>query len=534
MIFKTLRNPFDGSLLALLLLLSLIPWFVVQIQQSVNVDNAWLTIAAMRLLDGQKMSEAYYDSNPPLSILVQIIPAALTKFLKIPLPYAIFFYSLITIFLSTGAVWHIFKKTGWLESSLLNAFLAFYIVANTVGTGQYIGERDHFLVLGLFPFLLLQISLTQNIPVNRYLKWMVLSLGSIAVLIKPHYGLIPVLILLHRMVRQKRLVCFDADFLALTAAVLGYIAIMLIFFNDYMQIIFSDALLFYMAMRENWAVPLAGGIAVFLTAFICASWLLFKRPHLISMGFFIAAALCLIPFAIQAKGFFYQAIPCMIFFLSGLFFLIEKSIFTAGTRLFSLNRPMSGILAFILMTFFIYFFSTPNKEYPTHQDYKNSQLVEIINSCGNECTFFMLNDMTEMIHQLAVYTGKELGSRFPVYWFLPVIVQENYNLEHGLPSRFNAEQMEFYKKKYAAFVTEDFKKYIPDILLIGRFKMINGQEAYWNFSDFVIENDPSFASIWKNYKLTESVQINRSDYFGNTLYKNDDYVTYDIYRKRQQ
>ncbi len=65
---------FTGALIAAVVL-SLIPWFIIQAAPPERECRQCLAdmIAAMRFLSGDKMSNGFYDPNPPLIILVQIV-----------------------------------------------------------------------------------------------------------------------------------------------------------------------------------------------------------------------------------------------------------------------------------------------------------------------------------------------------------------------------------------------------------------------------------------------------------------------------
>jgi hypothetical protein len=223
---------FTGALIAAVVL-SLIPWFIVQLHQSVNADNAWLTIAAMRLLSGDAMSGGFYDPNPPLSVLVQIVPALLTKYAQVPLYYAVFFYSLFLVALSSWAVNKLAAASGVFGRHERHLLMAGYVLCNTLLAGQYLGEREQYILLGLFPFVLAQAGITLNWKLPRRTRLAVLIAGGVAVLIKPYFGLIPAALLAHRMLRQRRAgVVLDADCRALVAATAIYLLIIALVFPD--------------------------------------------------------------------------------------------------------------------------------------------------------------------------------------------------------------------------------------------------------------------------------------------------------------
>ncbi|PJB72606.1 MAG: hypothetical protein CO093_02710 [Alphaproteobacteria bacterium CG_4_9_14_3_um_filter_47_13] len=184
--------------------LCLLPWFVVQSQLSINGDTAWLLTAARRLLDGGMMSTDFYETNPPLSVLYHIPPVFLAKILAVPEYILVFLYFSGLIALSACAVNAVLKSWDFLETEQRYMIVAAFLVGNTILTAIALGEREHIIFLGLMPFLLAQLSLTWKHPLSRKLLWVLMIFGTFAVLLKPHYGLLPTLLLVHRMIVQKR------------------------------------------------------------------------------------------------------------------------------------------------------------------------------------------------------------------------------------------------------------------------------------------------------------------------------------------
>jgi hypothetical protein len=517
-----MANKVQASHLPVFLLLFSImiclgPWFFVQAAQSINIDLAWLTTAAERFLSGGRMSEEFYDPNPPLSVLVQIVPAILSKYFHVPVYIAVFSHSLFLVGLSSWALASLLREAGCCrqERALL---IMTYVLANTVLVGQYLGERDQYIMLGLLPFLLVQINITMGKKLSWGLKAGVLAAGSVAILIKPHYGLLPVLLLLHRGWRRSWREIFSSDFLALTLALIAYGLIILIFFPDYVTVILPDAISFYVEKRESWVVPLSVGLACVPVMFLIVGRLLFPAPPKKAELFMFLSLVCLIPFAVQGKGFYYHLLPALIAFLCGCALLLHEGLQIAAACL-RFPYPATVLASFLFLSFAVYYAMPPNALYPTHSDYRKSELAQLIRKCGPDCTFFMLNDMTEMSHQLAVYTGSNFGSRFPSYWFLPDIINSE-------------SDQEFLAKKYARMVTEDFKRYTPDLVLIGEFYIDPGAEKPFDFAAFFSHYDPNFTAVWNHYRPEGSLIVNRRLYFGGTFQGlEDEFINYKIYRK---
>ena len=536
---QTAHNRFDkflpyiiGSITAI----ALLPWLGVYLQQSLNSNMTFLVTGAMRLLDGEAMSKAYYDPNPPLSILIHLPPAMLTKYLGLALYHSTAIYTLTLIGLSTIAVSGILKRTDWLAPARRYAFIATYVLINTIGAMTDIGERDHYLGLALVPFVFVQAAITLKIPLPKLLFWGVLIAGSVFILLKPHFGLVPVCVFAHRAYVQKRLsVCFDPDFMTLAGTTLAYICVIFLFFSDYAFVIFPDVLTFYVSAIEPWVLPVGILLGLYVFIFAAAVRFLFENPPQLALALFACSFLCLIPFVVQGKGFFYHGLPAFIFFLCGLGLVLQhglKKIFT----FLNLKESADNLAACGSILLFIaglYAFLPPSSDFPTHDDYKNSELAGIIKECDKPCSFFMFNDSIEVVHPLAVYTNATHGSRFPGYWFLLELTEGIYDLEHSRTPLINPEKIETKTQLYADMVAQDFKKYQPDILLIGQFQVVLRDPEPFDFGAFFSRHSPDFKRYWQAYTLVDTIEINiGKDYLTGTLEsENSQPVTFNIYKK---
>lgn len=515
----------------LLIALCLLPWFALQSQLSLNGDAAWLMTATDRLLSGETMSAAYYEVNPPLSILYHIPPALLGKLLPIPDHYIIFLYFTGLIALSTLAINAILKRWDFIRDEQRFVILAAYLAANTVFTTIALGERDHIVLLGLMPFLLVQLSMTWGYTLPRKLLWACITFGVLAVLIKPHFGLLPTLLLVHRMKVQKRFfsIIKDRDFLTLAVGTLTYIAFVWLFFRDFITVILPDALDLYISNKDyQSALPellmhtylflTFLGIEVFFTP-------LKDRSKKFLILLYAAALFGLVPYAVQMKGFYYQLIPAMAFFFCA-FALSLQSYAKTYLSTFKYLGP-----ALVIIIFALAYTNRPLLlTYPKHNDYKNLPLSKQIAQCDAPCPYFIFHSSIEIVHPTAFYDDQHNASRFPTFWFLPELAKAQYSLANGLPANLTQEQIYDYRDKYGGMVAEDLEHYNPKMLLIGQYRL-TPDESDFDFPAFFEIND-AFRQAWAQYEKIDRITFNRKPYFASTALEQDHPLTYNIYMKK--
>ncbi|MCK5384338.1 MAG: hypothetical protein KAJ29_02090 [Alphaproteobacteria bacterium] len=527
------------------LCLALLPWLNTYWSQVINTDIAYLTLSAGHMLEGLRMSEAYYDTNLPLSIIVQLPAAALAKFTGIPLYYATNIYALSLLTLSLAAVGTLLSYFKELTPEQRITILGAYLLTNTLMPGYDFGQKDHFLGMALFPLVLTQILITSRVSLPTILKYSVLAAGSLFILIKPHYGIIPASIFIHRAITQRRLsVIRDTDFLWLTGMAISYVAILLIFFNDFLTIILPDIVKYY-ASDISIKVVFTGIILMLqaIIPFFIAQLFLKKAPGLIS-ALSLIATLCFIPFIIQGKGWAYHSLPADMFSYGAAILLLSYGI-TAGINTLRktdtsdlTTRAVSFILPMLLLfTLVSKHYMAPQAHSLTHEDYKNTKFAKRIEECAKEyshpCSFMMLNDILNISQELQVYTGTPSALRFPFPWFVPVMLNAEKSLNEGTLSSLTQEELNAANNKYMEMIAQDFERNDPKLVFVVHVPNPVNREKLFDFRNYTLDNAPDlFIPIWNRYELEESLMVNRLDYMYAKL-PGEDLIRYDIYRKKK-
>jgi hypothetical protein len=527
-----IRKPsLPGIAFAALLALILLPWAVVQFNQSLNSDGMWLLEAARRLLAGGTMAGNAYETNPPLSIVIYYPPVLFSQLTGFFLPHAYFLYAVIILLLSAGALWKILAKNPVSSPALNAAITAAFILGNTVLSSIYFGERDQLLGMALLPFVLIQIGLTFSWPrPHRILFWSVLICGAALILLKPHFGLLPALLLLHRALHQRRLTLWkDPDFICLSLATAGYLLFIFTYCRDYVTIIFPDVVSLYLPEKKH-IVVLESAFYIIVIAsffFLCYALPIEKHRGNLTAFLFFCALICIIPYWVQMRGFHYHLLPAQAFFLTALACMMQN-ILAPGA-----GEQRAAIAVTLMAAALSYSLSLPNPGIPTHKTYGISTLGKQLDACKDpHCSFFMFNNSLEAIHQIAFYAGHYHASRFPTLWFLPGLVRAQDWLDHEQPSPLNQKQVDTLKTKYARMIAEDFNSGKPELAFIGHFRVLDDKD--FDFIDY-FSSDPDFAASWHPYRKTSSFTLDMLDYYpdSNMQYEDRDQtlLTFDVYRR---
>ncbi len=115
------QSPFFQYRFLVFLFAFLALWLALQFNTALNFDHAWLLTAAQRLLAGGTMAQDFYETNPPLSVLLYVPIALLGKL--IPFYFAPYVFCLICLCLSTFAVYKILQRWDFIGGPQRNAII---------------------------------------------------------------------------------------------------------------------------------------------------------------------------------------------------------------------------------------------------------------------------------------------------------------------------------------------------------------------------------------------------------------------------
>ncbi|HTK84724.1 MAG TPA: hypothetical protein VL625_06515 [Patescibacteria group bacterium] len=500
---------------ALLLALFFVSWLLMQCFQVTNLDSVWLAKCAERITGGMKMSEGCFLPDPPLCIMLYWIPALLEKFAGVPLSLSIPIFDFIVLALSVLAAHGILKRLNVISDVERHVLLFAFVAANTLLTGAWFGERDQIAALGLFPIVLMQYGLTRGIQFPARFKWSVLILGSLAALIKPHYGLIPVAMLFHRILGGRRWkVIRDPDFIALAGCSVAYAAVTLIWFRDFITVILPVALKLYVLPpfegHSVWpAALIAGGFisCMLPLLFIGAKRGLSELPFLLM----ICAGLSVIAFVLQNKGLAYHIFPTTDFAFAAMAIPLM--------RLFHGRTALKTCLLLAAVAFV----SVPlNLANPHRKNIEEFPVTKEVNLDNPGCSFFLFDDIANIMH-VWQDTRCDMASRFGLLWWLQPLLRSS-----DIPK----EETDRLGRMFAHMVTEDFQRWKPGVVVLLQEPVIDGR--IFDFAGFLSSIDPDFAALWKkDYIYSKDITAMKPIYFvGSHRDERDKPLHYIVYRRK--
>lgn len=456
-------------------------------------DLAILTSFAQRILNGGSMSAMAYDPNPPLSFIVYMPVLWIKGLTGMAIYNANFIYSLVLLaasFVLSAALLKRFE----LEPAAFHTLLGLYLITQVMVPALDFGDRDHVIMLGLIPFLLAQLAIWKKIELSKTLLYSALAFGTIAVLMKPHYGLLPTVFIVWRFfARDKMDVLRQPDFLALAGGVIAYLGILLIAFPDYLFTVLPDSIGLYAGERNItiWKDLLIYGvlIVVYVAVLDTVKSVDGKNKKILTFLFLITVLLY-IPYAVQGKALDYHRIP----FLSAFYMTVFWGVFCLLKSKYADKIALSITMVLALTTLYGLRGFPPNAL--THQGYKDMPFAVALDKyCDDPCSYLMLTDNSDHTLRLGVYENGFHASRFTSMWFLPAAIKETLS-----PSK---EQF------YLSMLGQDMERFHPDTVIV--LKNLPGYDGF----DFIkyFERDSSFLGQWKNYELAGTLSLDRTIYY---------------------
>ena len=539
-------NSLDNTTLALwgITAFALLFWAYSQVQLGTNTNITWLEIAARRFLEGGTAENNFYETNPPLSLLVYIPLVGLQTLPFISLHTGILIYGILLCLLSAGALAWILRHIPGLHTTTKHIFLLSYIFAVTLLPGYYFADREHLMMLGLMPMAVYLYGLTvRGMPDNAMpalARFIVLGISGIFILIKPQFLLIPALFFIARLRQTGSARCIlETPFLILGLVTILYFGLTYLVFPTYIHTILPDVLEFYIgyiAERNVTPIALALGVILFLIALAALS----TRPRDPSLIWaLIAGGLAgILSFVVQNKGFYYHILPVFIFLVPAMALILQS--FLESLKSAHQQTAIITVSIALLLTagFHKDFFSralypayyTPadtleSRTWPGHDDVNTSELVELVREHAANGSYYMAASMPMAITP-AAYTTAEYASRFPAVWFLPYLV--NAAATDSLPEK----EIQAHQKRYVKMVAEDFAKYKPDLVIIGDFVYSPNQSADFSYINW-LKAAPEFSKQWQNYEKLERLELFSANYYRGFQYGNRRISNaYDIYVRK--
>lgn len=432
-----------------------LPWIYLQSFIRIPADAAWLISAAEHILNGQALTQYYFDTNPPLCFII-FMPMVFLGKLGFETWQALQIYTGLLSVLSLGLCAYFLER--WpISKAFRQVFLLFYAIGLFCVPFLEYGQKDHLIGVILMPFLLAQLGITYKYNQSKAITLLTFILFVPFILTKPHYGLLPTAVLLHRLYARKSLrVILDADFIVLAIGTILYVAATAVFFPDFIEQVLPLSLPLYVNQLGNpnihkfsFAMMFLGACVIMLAA-VCEKK---SGERTLSLFMGVFAMLAVIPYWVQLKGFSLHLIPFNILAVTAMgaaigLYLHDRLAKNLKVFLAALLALSVGVCALIYN----------HKDSISHEYYRSHELAKILKPTGAETSFYIESNSTTTALQMAEYLDMEFASRFVANWFtfnLVELPEESRNYYWQLLGDYYAEDLDRYKPETVLFIHND-------------------------------------------------------------------------------
>lgn len=401
--------------------------YLLQLQIYIHPDVIYLMNIALRLISGGRYTHDFFETNPPMIMYLYLPAIYLAKLTSINIIYIFRLYILALILISVLMSASLLKKI--LRNDLLMYYwmLALLILILCFFPAHEFGQREHFLMILIMPYLFANILRLNNERLAASLTILIGIFAGIGLSLKPFFLtliILPEIYILYHTKNLKQLL--RLELMTIIIFLLAYSLLILYFYTDYIFIALPIIFRFYfigMSKSFSSALTYMNLIYCFLT---CALYILFYKrsqyPLLTSM-LFVSLISLIFSVLIPHTMFIYQMMPALSIALLllgfGLGQFIHEYINSERNDVKQFNPSSLLMLAFLLVFAFPF---TESAFYfklgiLTRQDVTTKKFLQFIENHADKNYIFLSASSDTMIADL--YPGPHLhyvGS-FSAFWW---------------------------------------------------------------------------------------------------------------------
>lgn len=491
-------------------MLAPLPWVVAHFLPPHNHDAAALLQFAERWLAGERLYVDLVDVNPPLIIVMSLLPALLGRLLSMPATTVLVLCTLAYVAVCTVCA---LRATGPLRRiaeepyRLLLAPLLLYLTI--VHPGFEFSQRENLMVASTIPYLLLaRARLLGPIP-SPFLSVVIALLAGIGFAIKPHFVIVPVLVeawLLWRRGWRTSL----ADLVPWTIAALfvAYAAGVVILLPEYLgsvvPLVRAQYLDLGVGSAGHFKVLFASGLTPTLLLFVplaAITGLLSREP--LARLFALAAFGAIVFAVVQAKGWSYQVMPaeCFVIGLGGVLVCEAIERLSDGAGVATRRLIMLAAIGGFLMGCY-YLAGMSRTVFARKLGFEQSQAGQLMRRFETHAPGQPVLVLTPGLYPqfpALNYTGSIQAMRFMNLWLLQSVYTRC--LPDGQRYRDPARMPEAERVVFQA-IADDLLRYRPPLVVIDKSPGIPWCGSEFDILEYFLRN-PAFAGEWAQYRFLE-------------------------------
>ena len=482
-------------------------------------DQSCLLFEAGRFLAGNEIYGPHLrELNPPVIIWFSAIPILLSHHLSVPVVYL--FRSLVLLMVCMNVVWcvSLLARSGKITSGVaLTLYGIFVLQVQLHIWASDFGQREHLLVLLLFPYLLATATRVARLsPLER--GALGLAAGS-AIWLKPHQILVVIGFELFCALRARSLRhIFSVEFISMVLTACMLLVLVLVYTPLYVHQVVPLLSDVYWAYGTDTFTSLLLRApllpVVFLVVLLyCFLLLSLLKDWTIPAALLVCSIAGYFAFAVQQTTWFYHLYPFLAFFFFALFYLLvdifHPFLEKIGESPFLTGRPalaLSGCAFLLVILFMVHPSIVRNRPNST----VSAPLDLFFNQVEPGTTVYVFSTSVPSLAS-AYKHDLNWGSRYAGLWMLPAIIQnEMGRTSSSTPfKKLSAQTTSRLAAQQRQEITEDLNYWQPTIVLISlctRERNCQGMEGKDIDLLAWFKRSPDFARTWLRYDRQSDIE----------------------------
>jgi hypothetical protein len=484
-----------------------------ELRRPLNPDVAWLLYSAERLLRGERLYVDVLEINPPLIVWLNVPVAAISRVLGLPGPRVLWFTMMLVVAASCFVCAALAAR---LPGPAVRArrwvtLMGLSFVMLPLAGGMF-GQREHLSLALILPLLCLTALRATGTGISRAGAIAIGAAGSVGMAIKPHYGVVWLLLIGYRSWagRSSRRNWYPEDAVVVTIGVLYPISVLLLT-PAYVPFVAGTARDYLAYGAHPLSYILVGDTPAWWFYMAIGAWLLIDPPPKsdpLSWVLVVAGYGFLVAVAAQHKGWSYHYYP-----LNACAFLLVLSTLCVRRRIGAggavLRQAVRGIYAILLALFVAVEMIEAAKRVTGALAPREAREVAVraaVRQQQGARSILVLSSQLRDAFPLVNDTGLSWRGGYPNLW-VPLVYYRS-NVGPGLPTEYRSIRGMAVPERVAfERVVRDMVLGSPDVLVVESPSLNEQRTRFPGGFDFLtyFAQEPTFAEALRSYRQVAEV-----------------------------
>lgn len=477
-----------------------------------NLDVSWLMHVGEKMLAGGSYANDFFEVNPPMSIFLYLPAVLLSKFLQVNFITSSLIYTYTFLILSLVCCYLLLLKLLEPNTRLVNILIFAIAFAYLFLPATQLGQREHFMVMLIMPYVLLLALRLANKRINNFWAFLLGVFAGLGFSIKPFFFLAWLVLESYYSVTKKQFFAWiRIETLAIFLVVVSYLIAILTVTPDYLSKVLPFIWKFYYASFSSdfslvamLPLPYFIGLVVIGYLFIRSDLTYKNLADLLQL----TTIVMLIIYVIQRTNWYYHILPSVIFLTVFLVLVCYESLSSGLTithRQLIILSNRHSLRAYLLIALLVVPIVCAYREidlaYTITNSPKGQKFIDHIKKLAYNDYIYNISDLMSPTFPLVDYSHVKPASRFPSLWMLLAIE----SLQKKASSATQQAMILNAKKMVLNAAIEDILRYNPKVILLElhspNWDRLNLQIDFLK----LFSADSRFPKIWQRYHYVETL-----------------------------